>query len=172
MQTPPMPPSYQSQQDADHLKLLAIFYYVLSGLSVAATLFGGVYLAMGMMIKRTIHTMSSTAGSMPTTPAGSPHSTIHVVGTPSGPPAEIGTLFTGIGIAIILVCVIMAVCNFLCARWLSARRNRTFCIVTAAINCLNIPLGLTLAIFTFLVLLRPSVTALFAEEPGLAAPRS
>lgn len=44
------------------------------------------------------------------------------------------------------------------------RRNRTFSQVVAALNCLNIPFGIALGIFTFVVVADPEVRA----EYGLA----
>ena len=38
----------------------------------------------------------------------------------------------------------------------------------AGVNCLSMPIGTTLGIFTFVVLLRPSVTALY-DHGGPAA---
>jgi hypothetical protein len=46
-----------------------------------------------------------------------------------------------------------------------------FCLVTAGLACLFQPVGLVLGVFTFLVLLRPSVKILFEREDALT-PRS
>jgi hypothetical protein len=53
---------------------------------------------------------------------------------------------------------------------LSERRNPTFIMVIAAIQCLNMPLGTALGVFTIVVLQRASVKRLF-EHPsdGLGA---
>lgn len=67
-----------------------------------------------------------------------------------------------------LVCLgawAFAVCFFLSARWLAARRNWTFCFVVACIACLQVPLGTALGVFTILVLQRPSVKGIFGR-PG------
>ena len=47
-------------------------------------------------------------------------------------------------------------------------RARTFCLVVAGFNCVNMPLGTILGVFTIVVLLRPAVTARFASSgmPG------
>ena len=42
------------------------------------------------------------------------------------------------------------------------RRARTFSLVMAGVNCLSVPLGTTLGVFTFIVLLRESVAAQYA----------
>ena len=51
------------------------------------------------------------------------------------------------------------------ARKLRARKNRMFCCVIAGITCASVPLGTVLGVFTLVVLMRPSVQALFAGLP-------
>jgi hypothetical protein len=47
---------------------------------------------------------------------------------------------------------------------LSRRRRPTFCMIIAAINCIFVPIGTVLGVFTILVLSRPSVKELFAAQ--------
>ncbi len=49
---------------------------------------------------------------------------------------------------------------------LSRRRHRTFSLVVAVVNCLMVPFGTLLGVFTLVVLSRPSVAALYQGEPG------
>ena len=51
--------------------------------------------------------------------------------------------------------------NLLAGFYLRARKHRTFCFVVAAFNCLHIPLGTVLGIFTIIVLARDSVRVAF-----------
>ena len=46
------------------------------------------------------------------------------------------------------------VLNFLAATWIRARRNWTFCMVVAGINCISLPLGTILGVFTLVLLTR------------------
>ncbi len=55
----------------------------------------------------------------------------------------------------------MAFLVFLTDRFIKAQRHHIFCLIIAAIICLQIPFGTTLGIFTLIVLLRPSVKKLF-----------
>jgi hypothetical protein len=50
------------------------------------------------------------------------------------------------------------------ARDLMRHRRRTFCYVVAATHCINIPVGVLLGIFTFIVLSRPEAKALFERN--------
>ena len=59
----------------------------------------------------------------------------------------------------------LAVLLFLTGRNIDRRRHHTFCLVVACVECLFLPLGTVLGIFTIAVLLRPSVKGLFGV-PG------
>jgi hypothetical protein len=127
-----------STQDDEHLKLLAIFHYVMGALSFLGAVIGVIYMFAGFFVFR--HAAASG---------------------PSTPPVEMGWIFAFIGGVIALLSVALGVCLIIAGRSLTARRNRTFCMVVAGINCLNVPLGTLLGVFTFIVLLRPSVAAQF-----------
>jgi len=145
MNPPPIQPTYQHLQDAEHLKLLAIFYYIVGGLSFLGSLFGGIYIVMGAAFSRVFATT-------PATSHGSP------------PPPEMGWVIVGFGILISLFCIAMGVGSILTGRWISARKNKTFCMVVAGFSCLSVPLGTALGVFTFIVLSRPTVAALFENS--------
>ncbi|WP_193214490.1 hypothetical protein [Luteolibacter marinus] len=126
-------------EDAEHLKLLSIFHYVMTGLCALGGFFPGIYIFMGGLI---------VSGAMD--PAkGSP------------PPPGIGWLFVAIGAGLMLLIWGFAVAQFLAARWIGERKNRVFCFVIAGLNCALFPLGTALGVFTILVLQRASVAALF-----------
>ena len=57
-----------------------------------------------------------------------------------------------------LILLALAIGNFLSARFMKSGRNRTFSLVVAGINCLQIPLGTVLGVFTIIVLSRDSVS--------------
>jgi hypothetical protein len=68
---------------------------------------------------------------------------------------------------IFLILIAMAILKLLTAQYIKRRRSRAFCMVVAAISCLEIPYGTLLGVFTFLVLGRNSVRGLF--EPPTSA---
>src|SRR4051812_40953640 len=45
------------------------------------------------------------------------------------------------------------------------RKHRTFSLVMAVVNCLCIPFGTALGVFTLIILQRPSVKALYFDSP-------
>ncbi len=146
VQSPGPPPHPQLLEDAEHLKLLSIFYYVMAGMTALAGCLPILHVAFGIVM---------VSGSFPSTPSSTP------------PPPAFGWLFIGMGGLVILLAWTMAVLQFLTARWLAARRRWTFCFVMACIACVGFPLGTALGVFTILVLQRPTVRALFDDPlPG------
>ena len=147
MEAPGPPPHPQMLQDAEHLKLLAIFHYVLAGLQVLFGCFFIIYIVMGGFM---------LSGGMGSGTAPSP-----------APPKELGWFFILIGGFAILLSWGMAVGHFLAGRWISSRQNWMFCFVVACIGCINVPLGTALGIFTILVMQRPTVKQIFGRPlPG------
>ena len=60
-----------------------------------------------------------------------------------------------------LWCMACAILNLLTGIFLRTRKYRTFSFVVAALNCLQIPIGTVLGIFTIVVLARDSVRELY-----------
>jgi len=153
MNPPPMVPSRQIMQDAEHMKMLSIFYYVFGGLSCFGSLFGAFYIVMGTVFSRILAKSAASSSG----------------GTP---PAEMGWIFIAIGIFITIACIIMGVGSILTGRWISARKNKTFCLIVAGISCLSVPFGTVLGVFTFLILSRPTVVVLFEGQSPLTTPHA
>jgi uncharacterized BrkB/YihY/UPF0761 family membrane protein len=141
-------PLRQAIIDEEHLKLLSIGYLVSAGVAALFSLFGLLYVIMGV----TMGIIFSEAAKR---------------GDQSPPPAFMGWLFGVIGLVIFLLLIAMAILKFLTARCITRRRSRAFCMVVGAISCLEIPYGTLLGVFTFLVLGRNSVKGLF--EPQTAS---
>jgi len=86
---------------------------------------------------------------------------------PSGGPdmQMFGWMMVIMGGLFVLLGWTFAVMLILTGRWLSARKNHTFCFVIACLQCVSVPIGTVLGVFTILVLIRPSVKALFLAGP-------
>jgi hypothetical protein len=143
--------SYSDARDADHLRLLSIFHYVYGGITALFSCVFIIHIVIGVM-------MVSGKVPFPNGP-GSPNS--------SAPPAEIGWVFIGMGSAIILIGWTLAALTIVSGRCIARRKARTFSLVIAGVNCLSVPLGTTLGVFTFIVLLRDSVAPLYAQSRGI-----
>jgi nitrogen fixation/metabolism regulation signal transduction histidine kinase len=134
----------QSIIDEEHLKLLRIGYLVIGAADSLFALLPLIYVVMGIGI--------ATAGFQgPTNP-----------GEPSV--AFIGWVMAVFGVFFSLFFAVQAVLQLMAARALGQRRSRLLCQIAAAASCFQIPWGVLLAVFTFLVLGRETVKRLF--EPG------
>jgi hypothetical protein len=133
------------ERDAEHLRLLALFHYVVAGLTAA-----GSFLPLFVDWSSYLGDLGSL-GNEPEVQA-------------------ILSLFRVMVWLIVLMNVLFAAGLALVGWFLARRRHRLFCIVMAACNCLMIPLGTVLGIFTIVVLSRDSVKALFQPPAAPPAP--
>ncbi len=72
--------------------------------------------------------------------------------------------------AFFLILITLAGLKLGVALSLKKRKARTFCMVVAAFECLGVPYGTLLGIFTFIVLGRDSVTRLFEASVAPQSP--
>ena len=125
--------------DEQHLKLLSIFHYVLAGMSALTGCFPIFHLAIGIAV------VSGRFSPEPNDPA---------VAT------LMGWMFTGVAGAMIVAMWSLAVVLVWAGRCLQEKRRPTFCLVVAGLECLMMPFGTVLGVFTIIVLMRPSVRRL------------
>ncbi len=143
----------EEARTAEHVRLLAIGYYVYAGLACLGSCGGLFYVGLGTFLGKAMR-------EMPTRP-----------GQEKPPEAFVDLfqwLFTGIGAVFFVAALTIALVSFLSARWISQHRNRTFSLVVAALICLSVPFGTTLGVFTFIVLLRPEAERLYERAAGAA----
>jgi hypothetical protein len=92
-------------------------------------------------------------------------------GQPAGPPPPspevFGWIFVIFGTIGLLLGWTSGILTILSGRGLAKQRSRTLSLVMAGVNCLSVPIGTTLGVFTFVVLFRPSVQALYAQEAAI-----
>jgi hypothetical protein len=135
---------HQMNQDTEHLRLLSIFHYVVGGIAVLVSFFPLLYSAMGgFMLYAACH------------PAG-------LRNNQNPPPPILGWFFIVFGALFFLAGLAMALCILLAGRSLSRRRHYWFAFVVACVECVFIPFGTILGVFTIIVLSRESVKALFS----------
>jgi hypothetical protein len=127
--------------DAEHLRLLSIFHYVVGGLVGLLSLLPLLHMFIGIMM---------------------------VTGRFEQDAPDEARLF---GWFFIVVAALAIVVGFSCAiaivltgRFLARRVYYTFCLVMAAVECLFVPIGTVLGVFTILVLQRPTVRAMFGKS--------
>jgi hypothetical protein len=132
-------------RDEEHLKLLSIFHYVVAGCAAFFALLPGLYLVIGLFM---LFAPASFAGN------GQP------------PPAFMGWFFIFMGGIFILVGWTFAALVFFAGRFLARRKHYTFCLVIAAVECLFMPFGTVLGIFSIIVLMREPTKLLFVRNPS------
>jgi hypothetical protein len=129
------------RRDAEHLRLLSIFYFILAGLQLIGVVFGLIYSVVGGVVM----TVGAVAAS------------------------EEGIAAVIVGAVFLLLGLLYAYLLYLTGRSLRDARRRTFCFVMAILLCvLGGVIGIILGIFTIVVLSRESAQELF-KHGGLAS---
>jgi hypothetical protein len=139
-------PSSQQILDNEHLKLLSIFHYVKGGITALFACIPIIQVVFGLVLIVAPRLFGHGSDQ---------------------PPAFLGWLFVILGFFIIFLGWTVAVLVLIAGRCIARRRHYTFCFVVACLECLSVPFGTVLGVFTILVLNRQSVKALF--NPGPAA---
>jgi hypothetical protein len=132
-------------EDREHLKLLAIFHWIVAAFVALFSLFPILHLIIGL---------NMVGGRWP-----------HDAKLEQGPfPIEaFGWFFIVFACLWILCGIALAICLALSARYLTQYRRRTFCMIVAGVSCMFFPFGTALGVFTLVVLSRESVRALFVD---------
>jgi hypothetical protein len=136
-------------RDEEHLQLLAIFHYVVGGLAALFALLPGIYLIMGLFVVFASHALP---------------------GNGQLPPVFLGWLLVFLAGVFITIGLTVAALVLAAGRCLSRRRHYTFCLVMAGIECIFMPFGTVLGVFTIVVLVRESVKPLFGASPPRIVP--
>jgi len=140
----------QSLIDEEHLKLLSLGYMISAGVAAVFSCFGLLYLFIGIVMSVALSNAPATAGK-----------------ADEVPPAFMGWIFAGIGLALFLFATVVAIARFWAGRCIKRRKSRTFCMVIAALGCLEFPYGTALGVLSFIVLGRASVVKQFTAKPTL-----
>lgn len=132
--------------DTEHLRLLAIFHYVVGGLAVLFSFLPLFYTGMGVLF---IYAARHD----------------HAHPKAQAPPEVLGWIFVIFGCIFFLVALAVAVCIVLAGRDLARRRRYWFAFVVACLECMFMPFGTILGVFTLIVLSRETVKQMFLSAP-------
>ena len=130
-----------NKKDVEHLRMLAIFHFVGAGLALA----GLGFLALHYSIMQTV--------------LNDPELFKNAKGGP--PPKELFAFMKVFYLVGGVWFVLSGLANLISAVFMRQRKNRVFSMVVAGFNCLYMPLGTVLGVFTFVVLSRDSVVAMY-----------
>jgi hypothetical protein len=135
--------------DLQHLRLLSIFHYVVAGITALVGCFPIIHLAIGIAM---------LSGMLPVQPNERAFSSFA------------GGLFVAVAGILITLMWSFAVVLLFAARYLREHRRYMFCLIVSGLECMFMPFGTVLGVFTIIVLLRPSVRQLFGEDGDSIAP--
>ena len=133
-------------QDEEHLRLLSIFHYVAGAISAFFSLIPIVHLVFGLVILMAPGSLSSKGGP---------------------PPAILGWFLVILALTFMITGWCLAALMIAAGRCLARRRRHRFCMVVAAVECILMPYGTVLGVFTIIVLMRDSVKRLFSPAPPI-----
>jgi hypothetical protein len=133
-------------RDEEHLRLLSVFHYVVAVCSALFALFPAIYLVFGLIMLLAPASFKDNNG--------------------QPPPVFMAWIFIAIGCVFILLGWTFAAFVVAAGRFLARRKHYTFCLAMAGVECLFMPFGTVLGVFSVIVLCRESVRELFLSRPA------
>lgn len=130
-------------EDVKNLDLLSIFHYILGGITALFSCIPIIHLSLGVAILR------------------------GVFGGKNPPPQAFGWLFVILGGTFVLCGWALAVAMIIAGSKLKRKRSYTYCIVIAALECMMMPFGTVLGVFTIIILMKESVKEIFTSDNRL-----
>ena len=134
----------QAIVDGEQLKLLAIFYYVIGGMTILMSCFALFYVMFGLVIW--LGPESTAKGKNP---------------------REFGAVIAAIGGTVLLLGWTLGLLTVFAGRSVQLRKRRLLTLIVAGLQCPFFPYGTILGVFTFIVLLRGSVRELYEPLSGV-----
>jgi hypothetical protein len=126
-------------QNSEHLKLLAIFHYVVAGMTALFACIPLLHFFMGLAL---------TTGAL----------------SDGDPEAQtIGIFFMVFAGLFIVAGWTLGVLIAYAGRCLQTRRRYLYCLVMAGVECIFMPFGTVLGVFTIIVLMRDAVKEMFGQ---------
>jgi len=136
-----------NNEDTKQLDLLSIFHYVVGGIMAFFSCMPFMHVFMGLaMVSGKFFENSE--------------------GCSSSPDAAFGWIFVIMGSIFILFGWAISICIMIAGRKLKRRSNRMFCMVVAGIECMFMPFGTVLGVFTLIALNKESIKEIFAQPPA------
>lgn len=135
---------YAAAKDRDHLRILSVLHLVTAGLALFSLLFLiGHYMVMSRLMDPS--NWQSVEGGNP----------------PPDYVVDIMMWFYLFGGLMIVGAIVL---NLMSALFMRNKTHRMFSIIVAGINCIQVPVGTVLGVFTLVVLLRESVKKMYDNK--------
>lgn len=135
-----MEDAYVVNQDEKNLNLLSVFHYVVGGLTALFSCMFLIHVAMGIAMLTGVFEVEDA------------------------PPRIFAWLFILFPSAFILAGWTLSGFIIAAGRRLKRRTSHTFCLVVAGVECILMPFGTVLGVFTIVVLMKDSVRELFSAN--------
>src|SRR5215813_13139689 len=116
-------------RDSEQLNLLAIFHYVVAGLATLCSFFPLLYTGLGVIFIFAARHGTAKSGE-------------------ELPPEFLGWIFAVLGSLLFVVGIAAALCILIAGYSLALRKRYFFSLVIACIECLFVPFGTILGVFT------------------------
>lgn len=126
----------------DQINLLATFHYVVGGIMALFSCMPFIHVFMGLMVISGGFAESGTTHNTP-------------------PDAWFGWIFVIMGSIFILLGWLISIAILIAGSKLRKRKNRTYCLVVAGIECMFMPFGTVLGVFTLIALTKEEAKELF-----------
>lgn len=130
--------------DLEQIKLLSIFHYIAGGIMLFFSLFPLIHVGFGLLMILSPGSFFDNGGEQP--------------------PVFVGWLFAIIGGCAVIVGLTISICTILSGRFLSRKIRYMYSFVMACVECIFIPFGTVLGVFTIIVLSRDSVKILYGRK--------
>ncbi|MEM6331771.1 MAG: hypothetical protein AAF823_00310 [Planctomycetota bacterium] len=140
---PTPPPQGLTPSQIGQLNTLGVLNYVFAALAMVTTLCPAFYIVLGTLIATGVVPESSMDSE------------------PDDPPVVFVMFFCGM---FAVFPIGLAILGVLAGRGLQNRRGYVLCMVNAGVQCLCIPLGTVLGIFTLVILSNPQVKDAFDQD--------
>jgi len=124
-------------RDLEHLRLLSIFHYVAAGMAALVACIPFLHFFMGLA-------MATGA-----------------FGDADAEARPVGFVIMAVALVFIVLGWALAALMAFAGRSLAHKKRYTFCLVMGGVECLFMPVGTVLGVFTIIVLVRDSVKELF-----------
>jgi hypothetical protein len=135
----PSPGENVMSEDEKYLELLAIFHFIVGGITALFACIPLIHVALGLAMLFGGFGMN-------------------------GPPSWFGLIFVVVGGTIVACGWALAIAIVIAGRHLKTKTCRMYCLVVGALECMFMPFGTVLGVFTVIVLMRDSVKTLFAAN--------
>jgi hypothetical protein len=145
-------PTGLTSQDLEHLRLLALFHYIVGAITAITMSFPLIHVTIGLVLLFDPQFFGPDKQ----------HAPVRLV----------GLVFVLIGGAIVLFGWTLGGVTIYVGRCIRRRERYVFCLVVSCINCLQMPFGTILGVLTLIVLLRDPVKELFQPGRSSAPPYS